>query len=113
MKSSALFVSLLLASPAAALAQDIQNGNGRTVVIDGSPAPVAPETITRDARRRATVRAIKLTSPLVMDGKLDEEVYRTNKPFGGFIQVAPKYGAESTERSDMWVTYDENNIYVS
>jgi hypothetical protein len=30
-------------------------------VIDGSPAPVAPSTITRDAQRRPTVRAIKLT----------------------------------------------------
>jgi len=110
-----LFVlaAFLLAAPAPALAQDLQNSNGRTTVIDGSPAPIAPETITRDDRRRATIRSIKLTSPLVMDGKLDEEVYQANKPFGGLIQVVPKYGAESTERSDIWVTYDENNIYVS
>jgi hypothetical protein len=113
MKLFVLVISLFLTSDALALGQDIQNGNGPTVVIDGSPAPIAPETITRDVRRRATVRAIKLTSPLMMDGRLDEEVYQTNKPFGGLIQVAPKYGAESTERSDIWVTYDEDNIYVS
>ena len=58
-----------------------------TIVIDGSPAPEPPETITRDARGRATVRAIKLTEPLRLDGKLDEEVYRTTKPFGGMLQV--------------------------
>ena len=34
-------------------------------------------------------------------------------PFGGFIQVAPAYGAESTERTDVWISYDEDNIYVS
>ena len=106
---SLLLVSVLLSCASLAAAQD----NGPSAVIDGSPAPIAPETITRDERNRATVRAIKLTSPLVMDGKLDEEVYQVNKPFGGFLQVVPKYGAESTERSDVWVTYDENNIYVS
>lgn len=107
-----LFIALaLLVSPAAAMAQD--DGTAPVVVIDGSPAPVPPETITRDAHGRATVRAIKLTEPLRLDGKLDDEVYLTTKPFGGLLQVAPKYGAESTERSEVWVTYDETNIYVS
>jgi len=82
-------------------------------IIDGSPAPDPPETITRDERRRATIRAIKLEQPLKLDGKLDEEVYSITKPFGGLIQVAPKYGEESTERTDIWITYDQNNIYVS
>ena len=83
------------------------------VVIDGSPAPIAPETITRDARGRATVRAFKLREPLRLDGKLDEEIYGTVQPFGGLLQVAPDYGAPATERTDVWVTYDDDNIYVS
>src|SRR5439155_11152588 len=81
--------------------------------IDGPPSPVAPEVITRDAAGRATVRAIKLTSPLKVDGQLDEDVYSREKPFGGLIQVAPRYGEPQTERSDVWVTYDDHNIYVS
>src|SRR5687767_2611925 len=71
-------------------------------VIDGSPAPVSPETITRDDRQRATVRAIKLTEPLRVDGQLDEEVYITVKPFGGLLQSVPDYNAESTEKTDVW-----------
>ncbi|MEA3245809.1 MAG: DUF5916 domain-containing protein, partial [Gemmatimonadota bacterium] len=82
-------------------------------VIDGSPAPVPPEVITRDSLRRATVRAIRLTEPLKVDGVLDEEVYRREKPFGGLIQVAPDYGQEASERSDIWVMYDDRNIYVT
>lgn len=77
------------------------------------PAPVPPATITRDATAQATVRAIKLSAPLVVDGKLDEEVYQREQPFGGLIQVVPKYGQESTERTDLWVTYDDRYIYVS
>jgi hypothetical protein len=83
------------------------------VLIDGPPPPVAPEVITRDAAGRATIRAIKLESPLQVDGKLDEEVYRRERPFGGFIQVAPKYGAVQSERNDVWIMYDDRNIYVA
>ena len=72
-----------------------------------------PATITRDATGQATVRAIKLTAPLTVDGKLDEEVYRREQPFGGLIQVVPRYGQEMSERSDVWVTYDDKFIYLS
>jgi hypothetical protein len=81
--------------------------------IDGPPAPVPPETITRAANGQATVRAIKLTSPLKVDGVLDEEVYTREKPFGGLIQVTPRYGELQTERSDVWITYDDTHIYLS
>lgn len=107
-------VVALVSTPAVGLARTQEkDSTTSTIVIDGSPAPAPPETITRDARGRATVRAIKLTEPLRLDGKLDESVYQTTKPFGGMLQVAPKYGAESTERSDIWVTYDRENIYVT
>jgi hypothetical protein len=77
------------------------------------PAPIAPQVIARDAAGHATVRAIKLSAPLRVDGRLDEEVYQVEQPFGGFIQVAPKYGEPQSERSDVWVTYDTEYIYVS
>jgi hypothetical protein len=87
--------------------------SGTSVVIDGSPPPVAPETMTRDAANRPTIRAIKLSEPLRVDGQLDEAVYREEQPFGGFIQVVPKPGAPASELTDVWVTYDSTNIYVS
>jgi hypothetical protein len=77
------------------------------------PPPVPPAVITRDATGQATVRAIKLTAPLTVDGRLDEEVYRREQPFGGLIQVVPRYGEQMTERSDVWVTYDDKYIYLS
>ncbi len=76
-------------------------------------APLPPAVITRDATGHATVRAIKLTAPLTVDGRLDEEVYRRELPFGGLLQVVPRYGEEVTERTDLWITHDEKYIYVS
>ena len=40
-------------------------------------------------------------------------MYERERPFGGFVQVAPQAGAPSTERSDIWITYDSENIYLS
>ena len=75
--------------------------------------PIAPEVMTRGPNGQATIRAIKLTTPLHVDGKLDEEVYQREQPFGGFIQVVPRYGAPQSERTDVWVMYDDHNMYVA
>ena len=65
-------------------------------------------------RRSAADRpAIKLTEPFVHDGRLDERVYGDNEPFGDFIQVVPRNGDLASERTDVWITYDDRNIYVS
>ena len=77
------------------------------------PAPVPPATITRDETGQATVRAIKLSTPLTVDGRLDEDLYRREQPFGGLLQVVPRYGEEMTERSDVWISYDDKYVYLS
>jgi hypothetical protein len=106
---AAVFVIILCLSFAVA-AQRLQD----STPLKGDPdAPVAPDVIARDASGHATVRAIKLSAPLRVDGKLDEEIYQLEKPFGGFIQVTPRYGEPQTERSDVWITYDDEHIYVS
>ncbi|MCA1583942.1 MAG: carbohydrate binding family 9 domain-containing protein, partial [Acidobacteria bacterium] len=84
-----------------------------TAAIDGPPAPVPPDVIARDGAGHVTIRAIKLASPLRVDGTLDEDVYQQEKSFGGLIQAVPTYGAEQSERSDMWVMYDDTTIYVA
>src|SRR5262245_51591800 len=55
-------------------------------IIDAPPAPVAPATIARDAQGRATIRAVRLQTPIKVDGRLDDEVYHTVPGAGGFMQ---------------------------
>lgn len=104
----AAFLLLTFAVGAEAL-QARQNGPA----LDGSPPPEWPQSITRDARGRATVRAIRLDAPLSLDGRLDEAVYEDYAPFGDFVQVVPVAGAPSSERTDVWVMFDDENIYVT
>jgi hypothetical protein len=84
-----------------------------TAILLGPPAPVAPAVITRTASGQATIRAIKLSAPLTLDGVLNEALYTTERPFDGLIQVAPNAGEPATERSDLWISYDDRNIYLS
>ena len=79
---------------------------------DGPP-PEPGATIRRDAMGRATLRAVRVPDPLRIDGVLDEAVYETIPPFGGFLQQLPVEGAPSTERTDAWVFYDGENVYVA
>ncbi len=81
-------------------------------LIDGAPEPAAPETIARDATGRATVRAVRLSEPFRVDATLDESAYETVPPFGDFIQQLPAEGEPSTERTDVWIFYDAENVYV-
>ena len=82
------------------------------VVIDGPPAPVAPDVITRDGGQ-ATMRAIRLLAGIEVDGRLDEPVYDTVAPVSDFIQQLPDEGAPATERTDAWVMFDDENFYVA
>ena len=82
------------------------------VAIDGPPAPVAPDVITRDGGQ-ATMRAIRLLAGIEVDGRLDEPVYESVAPVSDFIQQLPDEGALATERTDAWVMFDDENFYVA
>jgi len=83
------------------------------IVIDGPPPPEAPATINRDANGRATVRAVRLDAPLQLDGVLDEPVYNTVEPISGFVQQQPFPGAPGSEKTEAWIFYDDEAIYVA
>jgi len=59
------------------------------------------------------VRAIRLDGPLTLDGRLEEAVYTEYRPFGDFVQVTPVAGDPSSERTDVWVMFDDTHIYVT
>ncbi len=77
------------------------------------PAPVWPEVMSRDDAGNATVRAVRLDGPLDVDGRLDEPVYAEVPPLTGNIQSIPDEGEPATELTEYWITYDDENIYVS
>ena len=75
--------------------------------------PVAPEVITRDAGGHAILRTTRIATPIQLDGRLDEAIYSTVKPAAGFIQQEPHEGSPATDETDVWVFFDDQNVYVS
>jgi hypothetical protein len=59
------------------------------------------------------VRAVRLTTPLRIDGRLDEEIYASVAPMDTFVQQLPVEGVPATEDTAMWVFFDDDNLYVS
>ncbi|MFC2103096.1 DUF5916 domain-containing protein [Bacteroidota bacterium] len=56
------------------------------------------------------IQAYKLIEPFVLDGELTESAYK-NPPISNFTQKDPDEGQPATEKSNMWIFYDESNIY--
>ena len=98
----------LARSPAAAPRTEI------SVRFDGPPAPVPPAVVSeRDAQGRLTVRAVRLTTPLRLDGRLDEEIYQTVPSFGDLIQNDPDEGQPASDKTEAWIFFDDRTVYVS
>jgi Domain of unknown function (DUF5916) len=75
--------------------------------------PEAPEVVTRDDQGHAILRAVRLPGPFQLDGKLDEPFYASVKGAGGFLQQEPHEGQAATDQTEVWVFFDDKNIYVS
>jgi hypothetical protein len=113
--ATVLATILALLAPCSAAAQQAPEDADAVALsarIDGPPAPIAPAVINRDDGGNATVRAIRLTAPIELDGRLDEAIYQEVLPISGFIQVLPGDGDPATEKTEAWITFDDNSIYV-
>jgi hypothetical protein len=70
--------------------------------------------ISRDSDSgRATIRAIRLTEPLRIDGKLDEAIYSQVTGISDFVQMEPHAGLPATEKTELWILFDDKNVYVA
>jgi hypothetical protein len=64
-------------------------------------------------RPAPAVRAHRVDAPIKIDGKLDEEAYLRTEAITGFVQQEPDEYAPATERTEAWIFFDDDNVYVS
>jgi hypothetical protein len=62
---------------------------------------------------RLEIRATSAPAPFRIDGKLDEAAYGTVQPVADFIQMEPAAGQPASEKTEVWVFFDQRNVYVS
>lgn len=91
----------------------VQLPTGMLAAIQGPAPPVAPAVMARDEAGRTTVRAIRLSEGLRLDGVLDEAVYSEVLAITDFLQQVPVEGAPASEKTEAWIMFDDTNVYVS
>ncbi|MBM3297534.1 MAG: carbohydrate binding family 9 domain-containing protein, partial [Candidatus Aminicenantes bacterium] len=69
-----------------------------------APPPAGPE--------QKSVTAVRSAEAVRIDGLLDEAVWQ-RPGAADFIQLLPAEGSEPTEKTEVWVGYDDNNLYVA
>ncbi len=73
--------------------------------------PPAPPTAPA-GRAVRTMAAVRATSPLKIDGHLDDAAWQAATPSSDFTVSFPKAGATPSERSEVRVLYDDAALYV-
>ena len=103
----------LAAAPSVAAQSPPDNNPAASALrYEGPPAPVAPEVVTRDELGNATIRAVRITTPIDVDGRLDEAFYSEVRAITDLVQIIPDEGQLSTEKTEAWIAFDDDNIYV-
>jgi RluA family pseudouridine synthase len=75
--------------------------------------PVFAQTTLSSPDHRKQMQAVQTTSPIVIDGALDEDVWSRAMPATGFIQSDPQEGQPATEVTEVRVAYDADYLYVA
>jgi hypothetical protein len=114
---AAAIIGLVATTPVPAAAQADAAAAPRPVVdgvvIEGPPPPEPPAVVSRAPDGRATFRASRLTGSIRVDGRLDEEIYLQMPAITDFYQMEPNNGELATEQTEVWVLFDDDNVYVT
>lgn len=69
--------------------------------------------VGQDSEGRLTVKAVRYEGDINVDGNLDEDIYTQVAPIDYFIQHIPDSGEPASERTEAWVYFDDDNLYVA
>ena len=73
--------------------------------------PTAPRT-TRIAGATPSMRVGRAPEPPVLDGLVNEATWATADVASGFLQREPREGQPASERTEVRVLYDDENLYI-
>ena len=65
-----------------------------------------------DTAARPSLTAVRAAQPPVIDGRLDDAVWRTAALIDTFVQEEPVEGAPATEKTEVRVAYDSERLYI-
>lgn len=80
----------------------------------GKASPSAKDSINQPKKPSRIYTTTRLTTPKpVIDGKLDDECWKTGVWAGNFTQWIPKEGAKPSQLTEIKLLYDDKNLYFA
>ncbi len=74
-------------------------------------AIAADQDFNPEDYRDRRVEAVRLSDPLNIDGRLEEGLY-SGQSYSDFVQFIPHNGSRASERTEVWIGYDDDALYV-
>ena len=76
------------------------------LIVAGAFAPLASQPSPKVARAARVSRAPRI------DGRLDDETWKRLRPVDDLVQRQPREGAPPTERTEVYIAYDDEALYI-
>ena len=70
------------------------------------------DSLKRSDAPPRVMRATRRTTPIVIDGKLDDAAWATAEPTSGFVQSYPNPGVAAPDQTQVRILYDDDALYV-
>jgi len=89
----------------------------RSILLHMTPAVLAvlwvqPASALQESRQLYKVPAVPVEEGPVLDGLLDDAVWQQASVIDQFVQQEPEEGAPATERTEVLILYDAENLYI-
>ncbi len=98
-------------TPSPSPAAPVPQTEPQTAIVETSVEPAVPAT--RYVKRDAPVRIPRLESAPVIDGQLNDDVWRNAAVFGDFLQINPGDNVKPTHPTEFMMGYDAKNLYMA
>ncbi|HQZ16598.1 MAG TPA: DUF5916 domain-containing protein [Vicinamibacteria bacterium] len=72
----------------------------------------APQS-AKSLEGRLTLLATRTENPVILDGVLDDEVWKIARPIAGFVQAEPKESEAATEDTEVRMAFDADSLYIA
>ncbi len=105
MKALFIFIAIICFS-IQIQAQPLKIANDAGALKDGNPRLILPP------EKANPIVVPKIDTPIVIDGRLDEEAWKSAAVFKDFIQTAPGDNIEPSRPTEVYMFYDEKHLYI-
>lgn len=94
-------------------AANTSDANKKDDVVETKIVPKTGGKVAVPPEKARPIVIPKTSIPIVIDGKVDEEVWKSAAVFKDFYQTNPGDNIEPSKPTEVYVMYDEKNLYIA